>query len=81
MIRALHLNRWGTHLYIVNVVEIRVLHFFDVTLRNSTSKICKHDCRGAAVLARDDVRARRGDERRPRLALVALVPCRAVIRR
>lgn len=28
----------GTHLYIVNVVEIRVLHFFDVTLRNSTGK-------------------------------------------
>lgn len=45
-----------------------MLHFFDVTLRNSTGKICKHDCRGAAVLARDDVRARRGDERRPRLA-------------
>lgn len=30
-----------------------MLHFFDVTLRNSTGKICKHDCRGAAVLARD----------------------------
>ncbi|KAH0955624.1 hypothetical protein HN011_000629 [Eciton burchellii] len=38
MIDTSHIRHRGTHLYIVNVVEIRVLHFFDVTLRNSTGK-------------------------------------------
>lgn len=46
---ASHLRHRGTHLYIVNVVEIRVLHFFDVTLRNLTEKSVNTTV-GAAVV-------------------------------
>lgn len=64
-ISASHFHHRGTHLYIVNVVEIRVLHFFDVTLRNSTGKSVNTTV--AALRCHPSRRARRGDERRLRL--------------
>lgn len=47
---ASHLRHRETHLYIVNVVEIRVLHFFDVTLRNLTGKSVNTTVGGAVVV-------------------------------